>query len=167
MTDKYLYSPWRIDYIESEKPEDCVLCRFRQAGRDRENLIVHRGEHCYVMLNRYPYNNGHIMLVPYLHVKSLAELPSEVMAELAEKLQLCERVLNHAYSCEGMNIGINLGRAAGAGIDEHLHIHLVPRWNGDCNFMSAVGGKRVIPEAFEISFERLSKAFDSLKEPAK
>ncbi len=166
MSDKFLYSPWRLDYIQSEKPEDCVLCRFRQPGRDRENLIVHRDENFYVMLNRYPYNNGHIMLVPYLHLKSLGELPPATMEELGQMLQLCEKALNQAYACEGMNIGINLGRAAGAGIAEHLHIHLVPRWSGDCNFMSAVGGKRVIPEAFEVSFERLSRAFSSLKEPA-
>ncbi|MDD3142793.1 MAG: HIT domain-containing protein [Candidatus Cloacimonetes bacterium] len=162
MTDGYLYSPWRLDYIQGEKPEDCVLCRFRETGRDTENLIVFRGKHCYVMLNRYPYNNGHIMLVPYLHAKTLGELPPAVMTELGRLLQSSEQALTQAYNCDGINIGINLGRAAGAGIDEHLHIHLVPRWNGDCNFMSVVGGKRVIPEAFEITCERLRQAFANL-----
>lgn len=162
MTDGYLYSPWRLDYIQGVKPEDCILCRFLESEKDAENLIVFRGEHCYVMLNRYPYNNGHIMLVPYLHTKILRELPPEVMNELGQLLQSSEQVLIQAYNCDGINIGINLGRAAGAGIDEHLHIHLVPRWNGDCNFMSVVGGKRVIPEAFEISYKRLRDAYAKL-----
>lgn len=159
MSDGYLYSPWRLDYIEGEKPEDCILCRFRDTERDQENLIVYRGGCCYVMLNRYPYNNGHIMLVPFLHAKNLSDLPPEVMHELGQLLQISEQVLREAYHCDGINIGINLGQAAGAGIDEHLHIHLVPRWNGDCNFMSVVGGKRVIPEAFELSFARLRREF--------
>lgn len=167
MSDGYLYSPWRLDYIKGEKPEDCVLCRFRELGLDRENLIVFRGENCYVMLNRYPYNNGHIMLVPYLHVKRVSDLPLEVMNELGRMLQISEQVLYNAYNCDGINIGINLGRAAGAGIDEHLHIHLVPRWNGDCNFMSVVGGKRVIPEAFELSYELLSREYAKLMAPGK
>lgn len=162
MSDGYLYSPWRLDYIQGEKPEDCILCRYRETGKDRENLIIFRGEFCYVMLNRFPYNNGHIMLVPYLHAKTQGELPQLVMNELGRLLQLSEKVLNSAYKCDGINIGINLGRAAGAGIDEHLHIHLVPRWNGDCNFMSVVGGKRVIPEAFELSYERLRKEYGSI-----
>lgn len=162
MSDKYLYSPWRLDYIQGEKPGDCVLCRHKEDGRDEENLIVHRSEHCYVMLNRYPYNNGHIMLIPYLHLSSLNDLPPEVLEELGRLMQLCEQVLVNAYHCEGINVGINLGRAAGAGIDEHLHVHMVPRWVGDCNFMSVVGGKRVIPEAFEISYERLRSEFDKL-----
>ncbi len=167
MSDGYLYSPWRLDYIKGEKPEDCVLCRFRELGLDRENLIVFRGENCYVMLNRYPYNNGHIMLAPYLHVKRVSDLPLEVMNELGRMLQISEQVLYNAYNCDGINIGINLGRAAGAGIDEHLHIHLVPRWNGDCNFMSVVGGKRVIPEAFELSYELLSREYAKLMAPGK
>lgn len=159
MTDGYLYSPWRLDYIEGEKPGDCILCRFRETERDEENLIVFRGENCYVMLNRFPYNNGHIMLVPYLHARNLNGLPPEVMNELARLLQISEQVLGAAYGCDGINIGLNLGRAAGAGIDEHLHIHLVPRWNGDCNFMSVIGGKRVIPEAFELSYKRLRREY--------
>jgi ATP adenylyltransferase len=162
MKDKYIYSPWRLDYIQGEKPGDCVLCRHLDSQKDEENLIVYRGGHCYVMLNRYPYNNGHIMLVPYQHLKNLNDLPSEVLEELGRLMQLCEQVLINAYHCEGINVGINLGRAAGAGIDEHLHIHMVPRWLGDSNFMSVVGGKRVIPEAFETAYKRLRSEFDNL-----
>lgn len=162
MSDKYLYSPWRLDYIQNEKPGDCVLCRHKEAGRDKENLILHRSKHCYAMLNRFPYNNGHIMLVPYEHLKSLCDLPSEVLQDLARLMQLCEKVLIDAYACEGINVGVNLGRAAGAGIDEHLHVHMVPRWVGDCNFMSVVGGKRVIPESFGSAYERLRREFEKL-----
>ncbi len=162
MTKEFLYSPWRMAYIQGEKPGDCVLCRHRDGSADDQNLIVHRGEHCYVMLNRYPYNNGHIMLVPYLHLSALADLPAEVLAELGKLTQLSELVLKEVYRCEGINLGLNLGKAAGAGIDEHLHMHLVPRWIGDCNFMSAVGGQRVIPEAFETSLARLRQGFANL-----
>jgi len=159
MNKEFLYSPWRLNYIEGEKTDDCILCRYQEMDKDEENLIVYRGTHCYVMLNRYPYNNGHIMLVPYLHLKSLHELPTEVIEDLGSLCQLSEKVLIAAYNCEGINVGINLGRAAGAGIDEHLHIHMVPRWIGDSNFMSVIGGQRVIPEAFEKSWQRLHQEF--------
>lgn len=162
MNKDYLYSPWRLEYIQGEKPGECILCRHQDPSADGDNLIIHRGSNCYVMLNRYPYNNGHIMLVPYLHCSSLSHLPPEVMAELGTLMQLSETVLQNVYNCEGINIGINLGKAAGAGIDEHLHIHVVPRWNGDCNFMSVVGGLRVIPEAFELSAVKLRREFDKL-----
>lgn len=162
MNDTYLYSPWRMEYVQSEKRGDCILCRYQDLGNDEENLIVHRGIHCYVMLNRYPYNNGHIMLVPYQHSALLSDLSPEAMAELGTLLQACETSLYQAYSCDGINIGINIGRAAGAGIEEHLHVHLVPRWNGDNNFMSVVCGQRVIPEAFELSYARLREQFGNL-----
>jgi ATP adenylyltransferase len=159
MSDKYLYSPWRLEYILSEKPGDCILCRHLDTQADAENLIVYRGTHVYIMLNRYPYNNGHIMLIPYLHCKNLNELPSEVMNELGYLQQVSETVLQEVYHCDGINIGMNLGNAAGAGIEEHLHLHMIPRWNGDCNFMSVVSGLRVIPEAFETAFEKLSTQY--------
>jgi ATP adenylyltransferase len=162
MNKGFLYSPWRLDYIRGEKPGDCILCRYQDLGKDEENLIISRQRHCYVMLNRYPYNNGHIMLVPYLHRSGLGELPPEAMAELGSMLQTCEKALYQTYGCDGINIGLNLGRAAGAGIDEHLHFHLVPRWTGDSNFMSVVCGERVIPEAFELSYARLRETFNIL-----
>ncbi|HNT52796.1 MAG TPA: HIT domain-containing protein [Candidatus Syntrophosphaera sp.] len=161
MNDGYLYSPWRLDYILSEKPGDCILCRYQDLGADADNLIVHRGNHCYVMLNRYPYNNGHIMLVPYQHLRNLRDLVPGVMFELAQLAQLSERVLQETYNCDGIDLGLNLGRAAGAGVDEHLHLHMVPRWLGDSNFMSVVSGQRVIPEAFELTYEKLRNAFQA------
>ena len=162
MSERYLYSPWRIDYILGEKPEDCVLCRFKQEGEDKDNLIVWRGKLAYVMLNRYPYNNGHLMIVPYEHGSCLNDLDEATLMELAKLSQAAEQVFKEQFHCEGVNLGLNLGRAAGAGIEEHLHVHMVPRWLGDDNFMSVIGARRVIPEAFEQSWERLRIAFDRL-----
>ncbi|MDI3503978.1 MAG: adenylyltransferase [Candidatus Cloacimonadota bacterium] len=158
MSKKYLYSPWRIDYILGEKSADCVMCRARDHAHDEDNLIVYRGKACYIMLNRFPYNNGHLMIVPYAHESSINDLPSEAWQEACELIKTCERAYYDAYHCDGINIGINLGTAAGAGIAEHLHIHMVPRWQGDSNFMSVVAGERVIPEAFEISYKKLKQA---------
>lgn len=159
MSDKYLYSPWRLDYILSEKPDDCILCCCIRNSSPRENLIVHTGDKAFIMLNRYPYNNGHIMLVPCRHVSSLNDLDSVELAEISRLMQVSEAVLKEVYHCEGINVGINLGRAAGAGIDSHLHVHMVPRWTGDSNFMSVVSGERVIPEDFELTWDKLSSAF--------
>lgn len=159
---RYLYSPWRLDYILSEKPGDCVMCRYQQVGNDKDNLILYRGKACYVMLNRYPYNNGHLMIVPYEHKSSLSELEPDTWQEMSELIRSTEAILKEAYHCEGLNIGMNLGCAAGAGIAEHLHVHLVPRWNGDSNFMSVVSGERVIPESFESAWNRLQPLFNNL-----
>lgn len=159
---QYLYSPWRLDYILGEKPGDCVMCRYRQVGSDKENLILSRGNSCYVMLNRYPYNNGHLMIIPFEHKSNLADLNPDTWTEMSELIRSTETILKQAYHCDGLNIGLNLGCAAGAGIAEHLHVHLVPRWNGDSNFMSVVSGERVIPESFESAWERLRPWYDKL-----
>lgn len=155
---KYLYSPWRLDYILSEKPDECVLCEIQKHEDDKGNMIVWRARHCYVMLNRYPYNNGHLMIVPMRHECSLGKLSHSEWAEMADFIRICEKALNDVYKCQGVNIGMNLGSAAGAGISEHLHIHLVPRWEGDSNFMSVVSGERVIPEPFDTAWENLHQA---------
>ncbi len=154
---KYLYSPWRLDYILSEKPEVCILCCHQNHADDIQNLIVWRGKYSYIILNRYPYNNGHLMLVPYEHKSRLGELPNEVLSELMYMLKICETALYNVYHCDGINIGMNQGKAGGAGIDEHLHWHILPRWQGDSNFMSVVSGVRVIPEAFERTYEQIRK----------
>lgn len=159
---QYLYSPWRLDYILGEKPGDCVMCRFQQLGSDKENLILYRGKSCYVMLNRYPYNNGHLMIVPFEHKSDISNLNPDTWMEMSELIRSTEMILKQAYHCEGLNIGLNLGCAAGAGIAEHLHVHLVPRWHGDSNFMSVVSGQRVIPESFESAWQRLQPLFDKL-----
>ena len=158
----YLYSPWRLDYISGEKPDECIMCRFQNPGNDKENLILHRAKNCYVMLNRYPYNNGHLMIIPYQHCGTLTELEEETWLEMAKLVRNTETILNKVYNCDGINIGINLGCAAGAGIAEHLHIHIVPRWVGDSNFMSVIGGERVIPESFASAYNKLAPEFAKL-----
>lgn len=159
---QYLYSPWRLDYILGEKPGDCVMCRFQQVGSDKDNLIIYRGIYCYTMLNRYPYNNGHLMVVPYEHKSELNDLNPNTWMEMSDLIRKIETILKQAYRCDGINIGLNLGCAAGAGIAEHLHVHMVPRWSGDSNFMSVVSGERVIPESFESAWHRLRPLFDKL-----
>lgn len=156
---EYLYSPWRLDYILGDKATDCIFCSKPSADNDQKQLIVHRSEHCYVILNLYPYNNGHVMVIPYQHVSSLSGLENIVLVDLFATVRLTESILYNVYKCEGLNIGINQGKAAGAGIDEHIHVHLVPRWLGDANFMSTINNTRVIPEAFSAAWEKLAFAF--------
>jgi ATP adenylyltransferase len=163
MDKQYLYSPWRINYILGEKDRGCIFCLKPVSDDDGKHLIVHRSQHCYVILNLYPYNNGHVMVVPYLHVRRLSQLPKEVLMDLFSTVQRTETILDKVYHCEGMNIGINTGKAAGAGIDEHLHIHLVPRWVGDVNFMTVIGGERVIPEGFDAAYAKLKAAFAAVQ----
>ncbi len=158
-----LYSPWRIKYILSEKEKGCIFCIKPSEDNDEKNLILYRSKHSFVIMNIYPYNNGHIMVVPMRHTSTLQDLSDEELFDLMKTVKLSEKVIKTVYHPDGMNIGINLGKAAGAGIDEHLHIHIVPRWNGDVNFMTVIGGFRVIPEAFESSYIKLKEAFDNTK----
>lgn len=164
MADNYLYSPWRLDYILNEKEKGCIFCLKPDQNDDEKNGILYRSDHCFVIQNLYPYNNGHIMVVPYKHVSSLFALNEEEIINLFSTVRLAEKALQDCYHCEGLNIGINEGKAAGAGIAEHIHVHLVPRWIGDVNFMTVIGGKRVIPEAFEVTFRKLKEQFDKYKE---
>ena len=157
--NKLLYSPWRIDYILSEKDDKCVFCFPKE--NDDKHYVVFRSKSCYVILNHYPYNNGHIMVIPNKHVSTLNELSEEENKELFEVVRLSEKILYNAYNPEGMNIGINEGKAGGAGIESHLHVHLLPRWDGDSNFMTSIGGCRVIPDSYENTFSLLKEQFDS------
>jgi ATP adenylyltransferase len=145
----------------SEEPAGCVFCIARTSGDGRQ-LIVHEGALAYVILNKFPYNAGHLMVVPQRHVAHLAGLEDSELSEMAKLTQLSERVLTEAYSPQGINVGMNLGRPAGAGIVDHLHIHLVPRWNGDTNFMTVVGEVRVLPEELPRTAERLRPLFAEL-----
>lgn len=157
-----LWSPWRHEYV-TRKPEDCgcVFCDCLTAAEGRE-LIVFDGPTCFIILNLYPYNSGHLMVVPRRHVASLAHLSSEELTELAELTKRSEVALTEIYSPQGINIGMNLGRPAGAGVIDHLHVHLVPRWTGDTNFMSIVGNVRVLPEELPRTAERLRPIFERL-----
>jgi ATP adenylyltransferase len=159
-----LWSPWRLDYVTGAKPAGgCVFCEASGAG-EQESLVLFRGRTCYVVLNLYPYNNGHLMVVPYRHVASLAGLGPEELGEVALLTQRAEVALTEAYRPQGINIGINLGRPAGAGILEHIHVHAVPRWNGDTNFMTVVGNMRVLPEDLSAGAARLRPIFQRLAE---
>jgi ATP adenylyltransferase len=157
---EFLYSPWRLNYILSEKEKRCIFC-LGDPAEDEKHLVVWRGEHSFVIINMFPYNNGHVMVVPYRHVARLGALTPEECDDLFRTVRLTESVLTEVYHPNGLNVGMNLGHAAGAGIEEHLHVHLVPRWDGDCNFMTAVGGVRVIPEEFERIYRRLKEQFDN------
>jgi len=157
-----LWSPWRLEYVTGTKPEaGCVFCR-AAAAREADSLIVFERRVCYVILNLYPYNNGHLMVVPARHVPSLSALTAEELHEMADLMQLTERVLEEAYRPQGVNVGINLGKSAGAGVLEHVHMHLVPRWSGDTNFMTVVGEVRVLPEDLQQSAARLRPIFARL-----
>lgn len=139
---------------------DCIFCTGPAEPDSPENLIIHRGEHAYVMLNRYPYTSGHLMVVPFLHQPSLEGLEPAILAEIMGLLTHAMGVLRQAYHPEGFNMGANIGAAAGAGIAGHVHVHLVPRWSGDTNFMSAVGDARVVPEDLQETFQRLRSAWE-------
>ncbi len=155
-----LYSPWRLKYILSNKDKKCILC-LKPSQKDDDHLILFRSKLSFVIMNLYPYNNGHLMIVPNNHVSTLNQLSKEELYDLFETVQLCEKVLQRKYNPDGFNIGLNLGKSAGAGIDEHLHVHIVPRWAGDVNFMTSIGGTRVIPENFETAFRQLKEQFDN------
>ena len=155
---KRLWAPWRLQYVTKEKPQGCIFCDKPQAGDDRANHIVHRGQHAYVMLNTYPYNNGHVMIAPFAHVACLEDLPPATAHEMMDLSQQCIRAFKLSFYPEGFNLGFNLGTAAGAGIKDHLHLHLVPRWSGDTNFMPVVADVRVIPQSLDATYDQLAKA---------
>lgn len=156
-----LWAPWRIEYILSEKPEECIFCvkPAAKAVHDRDNLILYRGERCFVILNAFPYNNGHLMVVPYQHESELAALGEDVLGELMQITARCVRLLQEVFHADGFNVGLNQGRVAGAGIEEHLHVHVVPRWNGDTNFMPVLGQTKVLPESLQGTYEKLGPFF--------
>ena len=156
----YLWTPWRYQYIVNPGGNgDCVFCAAARDTDDRTRLVVHRAAHNFVILNRFPYTSGHLMVVPYAHVASLQDLDSDVLDELMALGRDSERHLRSVYRPEGLNLGINLGQAAGAGIAGHLHMHALPRWFGDTNFMTATAETRIIPEDLDTTWLRLRRAF--------
>jgi len=162
---KHLWSPWRMSYILDHKSElGCVFCQALDQTDSLENLIVHRGKLSYVILNRYPYTSGHLMVVPFEHCATLEGLDHKIRTEMMELISRCVEILTTEYQAQGFNIGANLGGAAGAGIPQHLHFHIVPRWQGDTNYMSAIGNTRVVPEALEESYRRIFSAWKKRSE---
>jgi len=158
-----LWAPWRIDYLVQEKPAGCIFC---QEGSDRDRLVLQDNPLTLVMLNRYPYTNGHLMVAPKRHTVDLESLSDAEMLELFRTVTMCRNVLARSSAPEGFNIGINLGKAAGAGIEDHLHLHVVPRWKGDNNFICVVADIRVVPEALLATYDRLLPYFAAAGEVA-
>jgi ATP adenylyltransferase len=156
----YLWTPWRYAYVSgSEKTAGCVFCEMAKGNDDERTLIVYRGAQCFVVLNRYPYTPGHVMIVPYSHIDELQKLPRDAANEMIGLSQKMETILRELYHPDGINLGMNIGKAAGAGIAGHIHMHVLPRWVADANFMSVVGETRVLPETLEMTWERISKAW--------
>jgi len=163
-----LWSPWRSQYIDSIKKKDksqgCIFCEISKLNEnDLTNLLVDKGHLTYTVLNLYPYNNGHLMVLPYRHTNDFSSLTSEESIEIMQKLQMAEEALRSVLSPEGFNVGANLGKVSGAGIDEHLHFHIVPRWNGDTNFMPVIGEVKVISQYLAETKKNLLKAYLEIK----
>ncbi len=161
MAAERLWAPWRLQYIKGEKSGECIFCT-KPALDDESALIVRRGELCFVMLNAFPYTSGHVMVAPYEHTADLARLDEAVALELMALTQESLRAIGVAYRPDGFNVGANLGTAAGAGVADHLHFHVVPRWEGDTNFVAVIGEVRVLPESLEDTYRTLKEAFASL-----
>jgi ATP adenylyltransferase len=160
---KTLYAPWRIQYILGPKPNTCVFCLPEHTDEDEDRYVLCRGEHCFVIMNIYPYSNGHIMVTPYRHVQHITELHPHEAHDVMDWVQKSASILEHVFRPHGINIGINIGEAAGAGIREHLHVHLVPRWNGDHSFMAVMAEVSVIPEHLRSTYAKLRPFFCNLQ----
>jgi len=158
---KRLWSPWRMEYLTASKVEGCVFCQAAEGDDDRANLVLLRGQRVFLILNRYPYTNGHFMVVPYAHLPSLEDLDASTLTEMMLLLNRGLAALRLAMSCEGFNVGANLGPAAGAGIADHVHMHAVPRWIGDTNYMAVIGDTRVIPQTWLQTYDRLKAALEA------
>lgn len=156
---KRLWAPWRLEYILGEKPGGCVFCTEPGEDADEKNYILHRDRLCYVIMNIYPYNNGHIMVIPYQHVQDLESLPDKTLAEMMLLAREACTIMRNAMGPHGFNVGINIGEAAGAGIKEHLHLHVVPRWENDTNFMAVLDDTRVMPQHLRESYDQMLPGF--------
>ena len=150
-----IWAPWRVEYIRSEKSKGCIFCQKPAANKDTQNYILFRGKTSFVMLNNYPYNPGHLMVAPFRHLATLDDLTDKELFELFDLVRRSARAIKEAYKPEGFNIGVNLGRVAGAGVEGHVHTHIVPRWNGDTNFMPVLSDSKVLPEALASTFAQL------------
>ena len=162
MANYRIWAPWRLEYVKDaakDNEDECIFCAKPAADDDEENLIVHRGERCFVILNLFPYTNGHLMVAPYKHVGALQDLDADTVAEMMELGQIAMRRLEEAYSPHGYNVGFNQGRIAGAGFENHIHMHVVPRWGGDTNFMPVLADTRVMPQTPQQSYEALRGGF--------
>jgi ATP adenylyltransferase len=154
-----VWAPWRMTYIEMEKPSGCILCSKPRENKDAANYILYRAKANFIILNSYPYNPGHLMVAPYRHVASPEELSREELLEHSELVTRSLTILREVFGCDGFNLGMNLGTVAGAGITDHMHSHIVPRWQGDTNFMPVIANTRVIPQALKDTYQKLKSKF--------
>jgi ATP adenylyltransferase len=164
-----LWAPWRMRYIEGmggASGDGCIFCEKPKENADERNYIIYRGETCYIIMNIFPYNNGHLMVVPYLHTSRFPDLDSGTRLEMLNLAGLAMEAIESIMRPDGFNMGMNIGRTAGAGIADHLHLHLVPRWNGDTNFMPVIGCTKVISEALEDSYRKIRRAVNEIREKA-
>ena len=167
-----LWSPWRSQYIDSfnsaKSSSECIFCEMKDLNvQDTDNLLVDKDKNTFTVLNLYPYNNGHLMVIPFIHTNDFTSLDKSVYSEIMEKLQLAQKALTKIFNPQGFNIGANIGKVAGAGIDEHIHFHIVPRWNGDANFMPVIGEVKVISQDLKETKIKLLKAYSELQSNAK
>ncbi len=158
-----LWAPWRMDYIVSDKSGECIFCTGAEASDDHEKKILYRGKHSFVVINIYPYSNGHLMVSPYRHLACLTQLSEDELVEMARLIQKSTEILRQSSAPDGFNIGYNIGKSGGAGFDAHIHAHIVPRWTGDINFMPVLADTKVIPEHVEETYNRLLPLFQNLK----
>jgi len=162
----YLWTPWRYAYVaNAEKTSGCIFCDLPKAGDDARVRIVHRGQSCYVVLNTYPYTPGHVMIVPYAHLDELHKLSTEMAQEMMGLAQTMERMLRQLYAPDGVNLGMNIGKAAGAGVAGHIHMHVLPRWVADANFVSVIGETRILPESLDTTYSKIKNAMDTRPSP--
>ena len=152
---EHIYSPWRYNYVSDEKIEDCVFCHISKNIDDEKMQVLFKDEYCYVVMNKFPYSPGHMMVIPYFHTSNIEELEDDVWIRMSLRVRQGVKLLKEVMPCEGVNIGMNLGRAAGAGIEQHVHYHMLPRWLGDTNFISTLGETRVYPASFDEIFKKL------------
>ena len=156
----YIFTPWRYAYVTGAgKSTSCIFCDALKAGNDREAWIVYRGQYSFIILNTFPYTSGHIMVVPYEHVDELQKLTSDAAHEIMDLSRKIETVLREVYNPDGINLGMNIGKAAGAGVAGHIHMHVLPRWTADSNFITVVGETRILPESLEVTYDRLLPFF--------
>lgn len=161
-----LWAPWRMQYIEEGgRVQGCIFCVLPAANEDQKYLILYRGKSAFIMLNSFPYNPGHLMVAPFKHTADLYELSDAEQLEISELVRYSVRLLKAVMQPDGFNIGVNLGRTAGAGVEDHVHWHVVPRWNGDTNFMPVIADTKVLPESLQATYEKLKRKIDELGEP--
>ena len=156
---KRLYAPWRMSYINSDEYTDCIFCNFPKENNDKKRLIISRSQYSYIMLNAYPYNSGHLMVAPYRHLANYEDLNIDELVDIHTTVQNVISIMKEIFAPQGFNVGLNLGKTAGAGFDGHLHVHIVPRWNGDTNFMPVLNDVRVVPQALDETYRIFKEKF--------